>query len=63
MGWLPLDVAWVGSAKDVLLFLVVVDESVVLVGQAFRVPADHEVSHVELGTCQPEEIFDSHLYQ
>lgn len=63
MRWLPLDVAGVGAAEDVLFLLVVEDEPIVLVGQALGVLADHEVSHVELRTGQPEEIFDAHTNQ
>lgn len=54
---LPLDVPWVGGAPEVLLLLVVEDQSIVLVRQAFYVFLEHELDHVELGTGQAEEVF------
>lgn len=63
MRWFPLYVTSISATKDVRLLFVVEYESIVFVGQAFGVLADHEVSHVELGTCQSEEIFDAHFNQ
>lgn len=61
MGWLPFDVAWIGGAPEVLLLLVVEDESIVLMRQALHVLLQHELDHVELGTGEAEEVFYFHF--
>jgi hypothetical protein len=55
---LPLDVAGVGGTQEVLLLLVVEDQSIVLVLQHPDVLVQHKVYQIELAVGQSKEIFE-----